>query len=207
MAQIVPSITVGDAVEYGQKLGRLKFAERLHIDVGVPPFTPNRTIGLAQVGVPKSSKFDLHLMMHDPHWQTETVISLVPDLVIVHFEANGDLTGFLERVGQVGIKRGLALLPETTVEQASGLIKLCDHVLVFTGHLGYYGGHLKEDCLPKIAQIKELKDVEVSVDGGINPDNAAQVVEAGADVLVSGGFIANADDPKAAFMKLEGALV
>lgn len=207
MPQVVPAILTSDPADFGHKIKRLKFAGRVHVDVSQPPFAPTRTIGLAQIHLPDGLKSDLHLMINHPEKQAETVISLNPDLAIVHFEADGNLANFFERIGEVGIKKGLAILPETTVSEAAELIKQADHVLVFTGNLGHYGGELRGDCLAKIAEIKELNPkAEISVDGGVNPDNAAEVARAGADILISGGFIANAEDPKAAFSKIAEAV-
>lgn len=207
MAKVVPSILTNTPSEFGLMAGRLNFADRVHIDIASPPFTKARTIGLAQLVLPGIAKNDLHLMMHHPDRQIETVISLNPNLAIAHFEADGNLVDFFWRVGEVGIKTGLALLPETPVSKAADLIKDVNHVLIFTGHLGFYGGALKAECLPKIAEAKKINpDLEVSVDGGINPGNAKMVAEAGADILISGGFIVNADDPKAAYETLSGAL-
>lgn len=184
---------------------RLSFANRLHIDVAAPPFTKARTLGLAQLVLPRMASCDLHLMMHHPQRQIETVISLKPNLAIAHFEADGDLVEFFWRLSEVGIKTGLALLPETPVSKAEDLIQGVKHVLIFTGHLGYYGGELNAECLPKIAEVKKINpDVEVSVDGGINPQNAKQVAEAGADILISGGFISNAQNPKDSYERLSG---
>ena len=207
MAQIVPSITVSDPVDFGHKLKNFKFAKRLHFDTGQPPFLPNRLINLAQISLPEGKECDLHLMLDHPEKQTEMVISLGPSLVIIHYEAKGDVKAFFAEMRKVGIKTGLALLPETAVEEAREIIAGVDHVLIFTGHLGYYGGELKKDCLPKIQQVKATSpEIEVCVDGGINPTNIAEVADAGADVVISGGFISNSENPKAAFHQLMEAM-
>lgn len=207
MPRVVPAILTNDPADFGHKLKLLKFAGRIHIDISQPPFAPTRTIGLAQVHLPAGLDADLHLMISHPDKQTETVISLSPKLAIVHFEAEGNLSYFFEKIAQVGIKKGLAILPETSVDEADAIIKLADHVLVFTGNLGHYGGELRKDCLAKIGEVKAINpSAEISVDGGINPENAAEVAAAGADILISGGFIANAEDPKAAYGKIAEAL-
>lgn len=206
MAEIVPALLAQDPADYGHKMTKLKFAQRVHLDIAAPPFTPNRTINLAQVHLPSGQQFELHLMLEEPLAQLETVISLNPALAIVHFEAKGNLKRFFSEIAAAGIKKGLAILPETSVSAAAELINQADHVLVFTGHLGYYGGELKWDCLGKIAEIKKLNPkAEVSVDGGVNPENAKEVVEHGADVLVSGGFIANAESPVTNYRRLAEA--
>ncbi len=206
MAQVVPAVLAENPVDLGHDLKKVRFSRRLHIDIASPPFAPRRTIGLAQLHLPVETSCDLHLMLDNP--SAETVISLGPELAIIHFEAGGDQKNFLSRMKQVGIKTGVALLPETTVAQAAELIKNVDHVLVFTGHLGYYGGQLRTDCLPKIAEIKAINPkIEVSVDGGINLENIEAVKNAGADILISGGFIVNSADPKDAYTRLQEAVM
>lgn len=204
MAVIVPAILTDDPADFAARLKRVEpFATRIHIDITDGEFAPSKTLGLAQVYGFAGAEIDLHLMMHQPERQLETIISLNPALVIWHFEARADHQRILDDLGQVGIKRGLALLPETGPEQIAAHVAGLDHVLVFTGHLGYYGGEMKTDCLAKIPELKKARaDLEVGVDGGVNFETAKLAVEAGADVLDSGNFIQTAPSPKRTFEKL-----
>ncbi len=205
MVEIVPAILAADAADYTAKLKRVGFADRVHIDITDGVFAPSQTINLAQVYKPAHAKTDLHLMMKRPQDQLETVISLEPDLVIIHAEADADLEPLIKELTDFGIKAGLAILPETSVESVKNLLPAIDHLLIFTGHLGFYGGEMQADCLGKIKEAKSIRpELEISVDGGVNQETAKLAIQAGADVLISGGFIVENADPKAAFQQLAG---
>lgn len=206
MASVVPTITTSTPADYAAAIDRLKpFAKRIHVDVADGVFVPQRLVGLSQVydidGVP----LDLHLMVEHPESQLENIMSLQPSLVIVHFESEGDLEKLFSSLREGGIKTGLAIKPETTVEQIKPLLENVDHVLVFTGgHLGFYGGEFQTECLDKIAAIKAVNPlIEVAVDGGIDQQTAPLAVDAGADVLNVGSFIHNSADPEMAYVGLQ----
>lgn len=202
MASVAPTINATNPADYAARIERVKgFAKRLHIDVGDGVFTDVKTPGLTQVydidGVP----FDLHLMMMHPEGQLENIISLAPQLVIVHFEAPFDHAAFFRELRPLEIKVGLAINVETTVEQVRHLLSHIDHLVVFTGRLGHNGGEFRADCLEKIAQARALKpELEIAVDGGLNQETARMAVEAGADVLDVGSFIHDAEDPEIAYI-------
>jgi ribulose-phosphate 3-epimerase len=201
LVQIVPTILAQSIEEYNRLLKQVvSFAPRVHLDFMDGVFAPTRSINVIEASWPSDKIIDLHLMLKNPSDVLETVISMSPYLTIVHAEANGNLEDFMSEMQSVGIKAGVALLPDTSVESVRQLIKIADHVLVFAGHLGYYGGTLDKEALQKISEIKSINStVEVGVDGGVNNDNAALVVKAGADVLYSGGYIQKAANPKVAY--------
>lgn len=208
LPQIVPTVLATTPQEFGAIIERLKpFAKRLHIDIADGEFAPNTTINLPQAYWPEEIRADLHLMINKPGMRTEICISLKPHLVIVHAEASdhgyASKLEMIQQLKAVGIKTGLALLPHTAVRTVVDLLRQIDHVLVFSGRLGFYGGRMQKDVLAKIAQIRSAnRGVEIAVDGGINADNIAEVVEAGADVLNVGGYIQKAEDPAKAYTKL-----
>ncbi|HUC87514.1 MAG TPA: hypothetical protein VMR75_04360, partial [Candidatus Saccharimonadales bacterium] len=177
MAIIVPTVLATTPDELGTMLDRAEsLSERVHIDISDGQFTPNPTVGLAQVQVGENTLLDLHLMLQDPMAQLETALSLKPNLIIFHVESGGDLMGGLGHVRQVGIHAGVAILPQTPVEAARALIEHADHVLIFTGHLGYNNGDFQPDQLERVAAVRAIKpDVEVSVDGGVTDRNAALI--------------------------------
>jgi ribulose-phosphate 3-epimerase len=147
-------------------------------------------------------------MYNDPVAHVSTIIAQQPYMAIIHIEAAGlRQTAILrtrERLRMAGIQFGIALLPDTPVSRIEPYLPWVDHVLVFTGELGHYGGQLRFDCLDKTDQIKQQHaDIEVGVDGGITDETAAQVTEAGADVLNVGGFIQNATHPETAYATLK----
>lgn len=204
MASVAPTINATDPKDYARRIDNVKpFATRLHIDVGDGVFTDVRTVGLSQVydidGVP----FDLHLMMVHPESQIENIISLQPELVIVHFEAPFDRESFFKQIREMDIKVGLAINVETTIEQVKDILPTIHHLLVFTGKLGHNGGEFRADCLEKIGQARAINsELEIAVDGGLNQETARLAVEAGAHILDVGSFIHDSDDPEVAYIAL-----
>jgi ribulose-phosphate 3-epimerase len=205
MASIAPTINATTPEDYARRINNVKgFAKRLHIDVGDGVFTEVKTVGLSQVydidGVP----FDLHLMMVHPEGQMENIVSLQPQLVIVHFEAPFDRDAFFKELHAMDIKVGLAINTETTIEQVRDILPTIDHLMVFTGELGHNGGEFRADCLEKIAQAKQINpDLEIGVDGGLNQETSRLAVEAGANLLDVGSFIHESADPEIAYIALE----
>jgi ribulose-phosphate 3-epimerase len=204
MAVVVPTITATNPAEYQRLLGNVaNLTNRLHLDFSDGQFSPQRLINLAEAHWPPETLADVHLMYQKPDEHLSMLISMNPHLVIIHAEATCDFGHFFDGLKKVGIRVGLALLQSTTVDSAKSLLDDVDHLLVFTGKLGSYGGQLDTEQLAKVSLVKAVNPVlEVAVDGGINDDNAAEVVAAGADILNVGGYIQQAAKPKVAFDNL-----
>jgi ribulose-phosphate 3-epimerase len=205
MASVAPTILAYNPEDYAARINRVKpFAKRLHIDICDGVFVDVKTVGLSQVydidGVP----FDLHLMMTHPESQIENVVSLQPQLVVVHYEAHTDTESLFRQLRELDIRVGLAINPETTIDQVKDLLSNIDHLLVFTGRLGHNGGEFRVDCLEKIGQARALNpSLEIAVDGGVNQLTGRQAIEAGANLLDCGSFIHDAPDPEMAYVALE----
>jgi len=205
MASVAPTINADDPADFSTRIDRIKsFAKRVHIDVSDGVFTTHKTPGLSQVYGVDGAQLDLHLMLEHPESQFENALAIEPDLVICHFESSGDVSGLLGRFREVGVKGGLAIKKETTIEQVKDLLPQIDHLLVFTGYLGFNGGEFDAEVLDKIAAAKAINpNLEVGVDGGIDQAASRLAIAAGADVLDSGSFIQNAPDPEAAYIGLQ----
>lgn len=205
MAIICPTITAYTKEDYASELKNIeKIADRIHIDLTDGKFAPSRTINTIQVYWPENIKADIHLMFDNPENELHTLVSLQPNLVILHCEAKGDIEGTLNELKLAGIKTGIALLQDTPVGEASRYIEMCDHALVFSGNLGYHGGSADLSLLDKIDDIKSVNsDIEISWDGGINDLNIKRLVSGGVDVLNVGGFIQNSPKPGSAYAILE----
>ena len=185
MAEIVPTILATTLAEYHDRLEQIKpFATRIHVDISDGDFTPTKTINLAHVYVPEGVELDLHLMVKDPFSHLESALALKPRLVIIHTEAEGNHQYCIAELQSFGVDAGIALLPESTVEENAELLKKADHALIFTGDLGHNGGTLDATQLHKLQEVKTLnEEIETSVDGGVNTENAAAI---DADVLFVG---------------------
>lgn len=208
MPTICPTITAYDPHEYREQMARIApFATRVHIDLADGQFAPTKTVNPIQVYWPDGITPDLHLMFKNPIAHLETVISLAPDLVIVHAEADGDLLGLLRQLYAVNIKRGVALLKDSQPDDYKGLIADADHVLIFSGDLGHFGGTADMGLLKKVGRIRSLNpNAEIGWDGGITTDNISQLALGGIEVMDVGGAIHKASDPQDAYATLNKSL-
>lgn len=209
MVTICPTITVENAEDYRQQMALLEpFATRLHVDMSDGEFTPRKLINFDQVWWRGNRTIDLHLMYKYPTEHSEIILALNPRLVIVHAEAEGNFMNFAEHLHEHGIEVGIALLQRTEVETIMPALDFVDHVLIFSGNLGYQGGsEVDFDLLKKVEQVRRLRPaIEIGWDGGVNDENARQLAEGGIDVLNVGGYIQHAVDPESAYAKLEAAV-
>lgn len=207
MAVISPTVMAADTSEYRQQLERLSpFAGRIHIDFMDGDFAPSRSLNIEQVWWQPPLIVDFHVMYRRPLRQLETIITMQPHLIIIHAEAEG-VKEFLKEAEDLGIKLGLALLKDTPAEVVQEVLPLLNHVLVFSGDLGHFGGAVDLGLLGKVKTIKSLKpELEIGWDGGINAENVKQLADAGVDVLNVGGYIHNAPDAEKAYNSLAEAI-
>ncbi len=201
MGVIAPALLAESPDDYKAMVERIHpFAQRVHVDISDGEFAPTFTIGAAQIWWPQEWIVDIHAMVMRPSEHLETLVSLKPHMIIFHAETSEDITPVLQHVKQFGIKAGLALLKSTVPNTVSAAIQAADHVMIFSGDLGKYGGEASLMQLEKIRLVKAIRqDVEIGWDGGITLENAYSVSQGGADVLNVGGTLAKADDPKAMY--------
>ena len=204
MSLICPTIIAHTPDEFiSQSDNIAPFAERVQIDIADGDFASPATINLNQVYYPDNWAVDLHLMLREPVKWIEAIVSLGPNLVIVHAEADGNLVGMIEHLRKFGIKAGIALLPKTTVESVRELVLVADHVLIFAGSLGEQGGMADLSQLEKVTQIRAIKpDIEIGWDGGANLGNIKEISMAGMDIINVGSAIQNAKNPVEAYQEL-----
>lgn len=200
---VCPAILTDDPVVYKLQVEQsLDYAHRLHIDLSDGEFAPNKLIAIEDVWWPGGVRADLHVMYQRPFDHLEALVALGPQLVIVHAEAEGDFMSFAETLHHHGIEAGVALLPETPVEAIRPALELIDHVLIFSGSLGHFGGHADLSLLEKAKQLREFKPtLEIGWDGGVNDQNAAEIARGGVDVLNAGGYL-HGKNPKQAYENL-----
>jgi ribulose-phosphate 3-epimerase len=204
-ATICPTVTASEEHQFREQIDSVcHFASRVHIDLSDGIFSPEKLISINSVWWPGNVRVDLHVMYKNPFENIGSLIALGPQMIITHAEAEGDIARYGGMLHEHGIESGVALLPDTPVEKIRPLISSVDHVLVFSGKLGYYGGHLDTKLIDKVQELKDLKPtLEIGWDGGINDQNVEQLIRGGVEVLNVGGFIALSDDPQAAYAKLE----
>lgn len=205
---ICPTITAYDEYEYNEQIKRVReFSKRVHIDLMDGQFAPTVSPPLKHVWWPHNLKADIHLMYQNPMDHIKELIRLKPNMVIVHNEAHVHHMHFAAELHKEGIKAGLAILQDTPVEWAYQIMHSFDQVLIFSGNLGHHGGEANLELLDKVRKVREHHpEAEIAWDGGINDQNAKQLVDAGVNVLNTGGFIQHAENPQQAYAKLEEIL-
>lgn len=209
MITICPTVLAGEPHEFREQMERITpFVRRIQIDLMDGVFAPTKSIDLAKVWLPQAVAADIHLMYQKPAEHLERLVELEPHMVIVHAEADVNHVDFAAELHGHGIKAGLALLKDTPVAQVSEILGSFDHLLIFSGDLGRFGGVADLGLLDKIQQAKaQYPQLEIGWDGGINVDNAAELARGGVDVLNVGGFIQNASNPEEAYGTLEALVL
>lgn len=204
MVAICPTVTASEPHAYRAQVERIApFSKRIHIDLMDGQFAPSVSPSLEQVWWPAELTADIHLMYQKPMDHIAQLIKLRPHMVVIHNEADVHHMHFAALLHREGIKVGLALLQDTPAEYAFQIMHSFDHVLVFSGNLGYHGGVADLGLLEKVQQIRRhYPEAEIGWDGGVNAKNARALAEGGVDVLNVGGTIHTAKDPGAAYAKL-----
>lgn len=204
MSVIAPTVLAENADDYKAQIERVHtFAERVHIDISDGEFAPTFTLSAAQIWWPQGWTVDIHAMVARPSDHLETLISLKPHMIIFHTETQEDIVPILQQVKQAGIKAGIALLRSTVPSTVALAIEAADHVMIFSGDLGKYGGTASLMQLEKVRLIRAIRqDVEIGWDGGVNIENAFSLAQGGVDVLNVGSTIAAAADPKSVYATL-----
>lgn len=204
MSVIAPTVLAENAEDYKAQIERIHgFAERIHIDITDGEFAPTFTLSAAQIWWPQDWTADIHAMVARPSDHLETLISLKPNMIIFHAETQEDIVPILQHVKKFDIKAGIALLKSTVPSTVTAAIEAADHVMIFSGDLGKYGGTASLMQLEKVRLIKAIRaDVEIGWDGGVNIENAFGLSQGGVDVLNVGSTISMAADPKSAYATL-----
>lgn len=204
MSVIAPTITVETVEEYQAAIERLQpFAQRVHIDISDGEFAPSFLLNESQIFWPKEWIVDIHAMVARPAEHLAALIALKPNLIVFHAETGQNLTPILDEIKKNGIKAGIALQRPTVPSTVDAAIKAADHVLVFSGDLGHYGGTASLMQLEKVRLIRAINpNVEIGWDGGVSVDNAYTLTQGGVDVLNTGGAIAKAEDPATVYATL-----
>ena len=194
--KIAPSILSADFAQLGEEIQAVTTAgaDLIHIDIMDGHFVPNLTIGPAVVrSIRPCTKlpFDVHLMVDNPGLFIDSFAQAGADMLTVHVEVSGVLE-HLTQIKLLGKKVGLSLSPDTPAKALEPYLSHIDHILVMTVHPGFGGQSFLETQISKIKEIRHLiegRPIAIEVDGGINPMNAPQVIEAGATILVAGHSI------------------
>ncbi len=212
MIKISPSILSADFAKLGEEIQAIEKAgaDYIHIDVMDGAFVPNITIGNEVVkSLRKVSNlpFDVHLMINNPDLHIKAFAESGADIITIHSEASIHLDRSLELIKSFGKKTGVSLVPSTHENALDYVLEKLDLILVMTVNPGFGGQSFLTSQLKKIEAIRHKieklgKKIELQVDGGINEKTAKSVIEAGADVLVSGSYIFKSSNYSSAIKSL-----
>ncbi len=194
--QISPSILSADFSQLGNEIKRLEEggADMIHVDVMDGHFVPNLTIGPPVIKALKkncSIKFDVHLMISPVHKYIEAYSDAGADIITIHPEATDNLKSSILKIKSLNKKVGVSLNPESKINLISDYLKNIDLVLIMSVNPGFGGQKFMPEVLDKVKQLKKIQsqdnmNFDIEIDGGINFDNCKTVIEAGANILVSG---------------------
>ena len=197
--KIAPSILSADFGQLGSEINKLEKAgaDMIHIDVMDGHFVPNLTVGPPVIkALRKYTKlpFDVHLMISPVHKYIKDYAEAGADIITIHPEATDNLQESIEHIKKFGKKVGVSLNPNTQIDIIEKLLVEINLVLIMSVHPGFAGQKFIPNVLDKIKELKKIKDkknlnFDIEVDGGINFDNSKLVIEAGANILVSGTTI------------------
>jgi ribulose-phosphate 3-epimerase len=197
--KIAPSILSADFGQLGSEISKLEKAgaDMIHIDVMDGHFVPNLTVGPPVIKtLRKYTKlpFDVHLMISPVHKYIKDYAEAGADIITIHPEATDNLQESIEHIKKFGKKVGVSLNPNTQIDIVEKLLVEINLVLIMSVHPGFAGQKFIPNVLDKIRELKKIKDeknlnFDIEVDGGINFDNSKLVIEAGANILVSGTTI------------------
>jgi ribulose-phosphate 3-epimerase len=205
MPVICPAILAHDEKQYREQIEKIvHLAHRIQIDLSDGIFSRPKTITPEQTWWPAGFKADIHLMYKDPLSVLKAILPHKPHLIIIHAESDGDFNQLADMCKKNSVKVGVALLAETPADSIASALSLIDHVLIFSGNLGEYGGQANLGLLSKVEYLKSRKlELEIGWDGGVKDQNIAQLINGGVEVLNVGGYIQKASDPARAFSTLQ----
>jgi len=213
MTKIAPSILSADFAKLGEEIINIEKAgaDYIHIDVMDGSFVPNITIGnevIKSLRQKTQLPFDVHLMINNPDNHIQAFAEAGADIITIHAEASIHLDRTLDLIKSFNKKAGVSIVPSSNENILDYIIDKVDLILVMTVNPGFGGQKFLNSQLKKIENIrnkiiKSGRKIELEVDGGINNQNNKTVINAGADVLVSGSYIFSNQDYQNAIKSLK----
>ena len=198
-----PSILSADFTKLGEEIETIDNAgaEYIHVDVMDGMFVPSISYGMPVIkSIRKSTGkvFDVHLMISEPIRYIADFAASGADMITVHVEACSDVVATIEKIREYKLKVGITLNPDTPVSAIKPYLNRVDMVLIMSVNPGFGGQKFITSSVDKIKEVKRLRDelnlsYDIEVDGGINIDTLATVLEAGANVIVAGSAIFRGD--------------
>ncbi|MCL2593569.1 MAG: ribulose-phosphate 3-epimerase [Defluviitaleaceae bacterium] len=199
--KISPSVLSSDLSRLADEVVKMEKAgaHMIHLDVMDGHFVPNITFGAPIIKCLRDKSkiiFDTHLMISNPEQYVDDFINAGSDIITFHFEATQNALELINYIKSRGVKAAISVKPNTAVEQILPYLKKLDMVLIMTVEPGFGGQKFMADMCEKIRKIREISDIDIQVDGGIDNTTIKEAYDAGANIFVSGSYLFNFDDYK-----------
>ena len=172
----------------------------IHIDIMDGKFVNNQTeklFNLNKISSLTNLKYDIHMMVEEPLDKIDEYIKYEPEIISIHIEKNSNLIDCIRKIKSYNINAGVAINPDTNISELYDILELIDLVLIMSVHPGKGGQKFISKTIDKVKDINNKKNKNnfiISVDGGVNDTNSKDLINSGADILVSGSYLVKSEN-------------